>query len=71
MTDMVRSGRASTVTYDQCRPGTATPPGARRPRVPARRRHARAGTPVNAVTTGSSAWCISSPIDRKKVSGAP
>ncbi|OKJ40429.1 hypothetical protein AMK24_00510 [Streptomyces sp. CB02366] len=28
-------------------------------------------TPVSAVTTGSSAWLISSPMERKKVMGAP
>ncbi len=34
-------------------------------------RQARAGTPVRAVTTGSRAWCISSPTERKNVRGAP
>ncbi|GGP50852.1 hypothetical protein GCM10010214_24670 [Streptomyces abikoensis] len=32
---------------------------------------ARVETPVSAVTTGSSAWLISSPMERKKVIGAP
>ncbi len=30
-----------------------------------------ARTPVSAVTTGSRAWLISSPMERKKVMGAP
>ena len=49
----------------------AREPGKIAGRLKAPRAQRRAGTPVSAVTTGSSACWISSPIDRKKVIGAP
>ncbi|SCE62116.1 hypothetical protein GA0115253_110096 [Streptomyces sp. Termitarium-T10T-6] len=46
-------------------------PARRRTPVRARDRQCGARTPVSAVTTGSRAWLISSPMERKKVMGAP
>lgn len=55
----VRAGRCNT-----------SPSGAGRLRGPPKG-YAGAGNPVSAVTTGSRAWLISSPMERKKVMGAP